>query len=604
MLERVNLPLTYSEFSESETEYHLSANVLDPVVFVEPDKSGSFLVRLGAVRFYKGAEQILYAPSIDHDYVLDKATIFPLPSDIKQEIVQLFGNADLSGLSISDILLAKKQKDSLIELNISDGVLVSGKERAELFSSDYEISPLLKAELYPYQRSGVAWLANTVANNGGALLADEMGLGKTVQVIATILGMSPTSSEPVLIICPTSLIANWVAEIEKFAPTLTICIHRGSERAGIAASLLKAEVIVSTYDTVVIDEMLLGSINWRSIICDEAQALKNPDSNRRIVISNMAADSRILMTGTPVETSLVDAWSLLDICVPGILGEQLEFEDHFPDTDEAATELNDLIGPLMLRRTVSDVAKDLPERIDVELPLDLDEDSAFEYEKIRSEALEEYGIAGGLVATARLSVFCAYPRFQTPRSDAADFEETRFLPMSHTRLTPKLEITKTLIKEASLEGKKVLIFSNYNHIGEILKQTCANENIAYWESINGETVQERRQEIIGEFSAVSGCAVLVLNPKAAGAGLNITAATIVIHYTPVWNPALEMQASARAHRRGQTLPVSVYQLFYKDTVEEVMVERARMRKGLGNRVMPSFSDEADIKRALDTTPVK
>jgi SNF2 family DNA or RNA helicase len=439
----------------------------------------------------------------------------------------------------------------------------------------------------------------------GSILADEMGLGKTVQVIATLLHLGPTKDMPCLIICPTSLIANWCNEISKFAPSLDIIVHRGGERAGVTSSLKMARIVLSTYETMVSDETLLRGIHWSIIICDEAQAIKNPESIRRMVVASLFSNYRLLMTGTPVEVSLKDIWSLMDICVPSILGNLEKFEIDFPNTQESAINLNKLVSPLILRRTVADVAKDLPDRIDVPLPLELDQKQALEYEKIRKLAFYEYRNAGALVATARLSVFCAFPRADFSCINLENPEDIIFdMTDLQVSMTPKLEVTRLLIEEAIASNKKVIVFSNYNHISVVLKSVCRDSGIGYWNKINGSTPQESRQKIIDEFSATLGSAVLILNPKAAGSGLNITAATVVIHYTPVWNPALEMQASARAHRRGQTQPVTIYQLYYKNTVEQVMIERARFRKELGDRVIPDLSqDTDDLNKAMFISPI-
>ena len=389
--------------------------------------------------------------------------------------------------------------------------------------------------------------------------------------------------------------------VPEICPSLSLSVHRGTDRAGIPKSLLVSEVILSTYDTVVNDRFLMESVRWTNVICDEAQALKNPEAERRIVIANLNSEFKLLMTGTPVETSLLNAWSLSDIAVPGILGSRESFEAQFPDVPSSAERLNKLLSPLILRRTVAGVARDLPPRIDIQIPVALDETLENAYEEIRQGSVEEYGRAGALVATTRLSIFCAHPQLVLQ----ADEEFSRLdCDLAGASVTPKMEVALGILDEASHAGAKVLIFSNYNKIGSIFQHHCSSMRITYWNSINGSTPQELRQQIIDEFTACEGSAVLVLNPKAAGAGLNITAATIVIHYTPVWNPALEMQASARAYRRGQELPVTVYMLYYEETVEQIMVERALWRRALGDRVIPDLDQESfDHAKALEISPI-
>ncbi|MEA5160719.1 DEAD/DEAH box helicase [Cereibacter johrii] len=447
-------------------------------------------------------------------------------------------------------------------------------------------------------------MREAAARNGGLILADEMGLGKTLQIIALLLISPPPADAPALVICPTSLIANWVREIVRFAPSLTVAVHRGPQRPGTWRGLQGSNVVIATYDTMVNDIAIFSAFEWSWVICDEAQAIKNPDSIRRRSIVTIPRRHAVAMTGTPVENTLVDLWSLADFVVPGLLGTRLSFEKTWPDTLEAARDLATVTDPLILKRRVADVAGDLPERIDIDLPLELDGPLVEGYRRTREETLARYPVAGALVATLQLQLFCAHPWLRPSNPEDADGEFAELdrghdLPL----LTPKLERTLELLREAFRNGRKVLVFALFNRLGDLLREAGTDLPDAFWGAINGSTPQEHRQKIIDDFSAHDGPGCLVLNPKAAGAGLNITAATIVIHMTPVWNPALEAQASARAHRRGQTLPVTVYRLFYEDTVERVMLDRSAWKQELGNETVPTaMRDGADLQRALEITP--
>jgi SNF2 family DNA or RNA helicase len=314
----------------------------------------------------------------------------------------------------------------------------------------------------------------------------------------------------------------------------------------------------------------------------------------------------IPMTGTPVENTLMDLWSLADFAIPGMLGDRTVFEVEFPDTLEAGQALGRLTDPIVLKRRVRDVAADLPDRIDIDLPLELDDGLARHYDDVREATLEKYPVAGALVATLQLQLVCAHPWLRAPDAAMVDWDNAKIIAREDLQLlTPKLDRTVELLREAFANGRKVIVFALFNRIGDLIRTACKDFARTYWGAINGSTPQEDRQTIIDEFSAHDGAACLILNPKAAGAGLNITAATVVVHYTPVWNPALEAQASARAHRRGQTEPVTVYRLFYKDTVEEVMIERSAWKSDLANETVPvSSRDAQDIRRALAISPVK
>ena len=381
-------------------------------------------------------------------------------------------------------------------------------------------------------------------------------------------------------------------------------VHRGPRRAGTWRGLQGSNVVIATYDTMVNDIAIFSAFEWSWVICDEAQAIKNPDSIRRRSIATIPRRHAVAMTGTPVENTLVDLWSLADFVVPGLLGTRQSFEKTWPDTLEAARDLAIVTDPLILKRRVADVAGDLPQRIDIDLPLELDGPLVEGYWRAREETLTRYPVAGPLVATLQLQLFCAHPWLRPSNPDDADGEFAELnrghdLPL----ITPKLERTVELLREAFRNGRKVLVFALFNRLGDLLREAGADLPNAFWSAINGAMPQEDRQRIIDDFSAHDGPGCLVLNPKAAGAGLNITAATIVIHMTPVWNPALEAQASARAHRRGQTLPVTVYRLFYEDTVERVMLDRSAWKQELGNETVPNaLRDGADLRRALEIKP--
>jgi SNF2 family DNA or RNA helicase len=484
-------------------------------------------------------------------------------------------------------------------------ILHPAKVSAELLPDRIEVGGL-EARLFPYQARGVQWMWETVNRTGGLILADEMGLGKTLQIIALLMIDRPESSSPALIVCPTSLIANWVREIRRFAPSLSVIVHRGPQRAGIFRDLQVAQVVITTYDTMVNDIGLISSFEWSWVICDEAQAIKNPHSNRREAVVTIPRKRTIPMTGTPVENSLLDLWSLADFAIPGMLGERSVFEVEFPDTVEAGKALGRLTDPVVLKRRVADVAGDLPERIDIDLPLELDDDLARHYEAVREATMARYPVAGALVATLQLQLVCAHPWLREPGAEADQWDDAGIDSASALPLvTPKIERATELLREAFLNGRKVIIFSLFNRIGDLIRKASHDMKGTWWGAINGSTAQERRQAIVDEYSAHSGPACLILNPKAAGAGLNITAATVVIHFTPVWNPAIEAQASARAHRRGQTEPVTIYRLFYKDTVEEVMIDRSAWKADLANETVPvSSRDAADLQRALQISPTR
>lgn len=602
MVDYTTLPESFAELKEAPpVDHSISERLLEPIARLEREEN-RIVVRLGGVRMVRGERHEFLAPTNRHCWVVDGTIFRPLPRDAAQVLQQEIGDADPTDVPFSTaIRLMRSDGDGVAALP-SETIMKPGKEAAELNSDTIRIAGL-EAELFPYQARGVQWMWDTVSRTGGLILADEMGLGKTLQIIALLMIDPPNPRAPALIICPTSLIANWVREIARFAPTLGVAVHRGAHRAGVVTGLQTSQVLITTYDTMVNDIAIFSSLEWSWVICDEAQAIKNPHSNRRQAIATIPRKRAIPMTGTPVENSLVDLWSLTDFAIPGLLGSLSEFEGSFPDSLDSGQQLKRLTDPIILKRRVADVASDLPERIDVDVPLELDDRLIDHYREVRDATMEKYPVAGALVATLQLQLVCAHPwlRNAGENEEDATIVTAEDMPL----VTPKMERVVALLREAFANGRKVIVFALFNRIGDLLKQACAHMPDTHWGAINGSTPQEDRQSIIDVFAAHEGPACLILNPKAAGAGLNITAATVVIHFTPVWNPALEAQASARAHRRGQTEPVTVYRLFYLDTVEEVMIDRSAWKNDLANETVPvSTRDADDLKRALEIMPVK
>lgn len=604
----INLAALPTEFEAAlqvlPAVFSASERVIEPLLLITRE-AGRLSLALGGRRVVRGEARVFLAPSIRHAWVADATVLRPLPKDAPSVVARVLGDEDPDDLAYSTAIRLLRVPPEGMTVEAAPDVLHSGKIAADEMPGEVEIPGLL-ADMFPYQARGVQWMWETVNRTGGLILADEMGLGKTLQIIALLLQNPPETTSPALIVCPTSLIANWVREFGKFAPSISLMVHRGAHRAGIWRDLQVASVVITTYETMVNDISIFSSFEWSWVICDEAQAIKNPNSNRRRAIVTIPRRRSIPMTGTPVENSLVDLWSLADFAIPGMLGDKTVFEVEFPDTREAGQALGQLTDPIILKRRVRDVAADLPDRIDIDLPLDLDEKLARHYDDVCETTMAKYPVAGALVATLQLQLVCAHPWLRVPDATVADWDDANIvvhddLPL----LTPKLERTVELLREAFANGRKVIVFALFNRIGDLICTACKDFPATYWGAINGSTAQEDRQAIVDEFAAHDGPACLILNPKAAGAGLNITAATVVIHFTPVWNPALEAQASARAHRRGQTEPVTIYRLFYTDTVEEVMLERSAWKSDLANETVPvSSRDSQDLKRALAISPVK
>lgn len=454
----------------------------------------------------------------------------------------------------------------------------------------------IQAQLYPYQIDGYRWLSYMSQNDLGAVIADEMGLGKTLQVICLLLESSRRGGGPCLVISPATLLENWRRELQRFAPSVRTLVHSGPRRAGLASGFADADVVLASFETAVADISLMRNIKWDILVIDEAQGIKNPQARRSVQLRTLKRRCAIAITGTPVENRLTDLWSIVDFAIPSLLGTLSDFQRRHPDSIDGAVSLEPVVSPVILRRTVTDVADDLPERVDIPQPLELDLESAAVYESLRSEAAD----AGGnptFASLVSLRMFCAHPWL---RSQFTHIPDAAACSVKFRRL---VEIMDEIVQ---CDGK-ALVFSSYQQSIDLIATELARRFGIHVDAIDGRVAVSARQPKVDAFSCVVGSAALVLNPKAAGTGLNITAANHVIHYNLEWNPAVEDQASARAHRRGQTRPVTVHRLYYINTVEDVINDRMQRKRALSSAAIVgidgSTQETEDIMRALRVSPV-
>lgn len=497
-----------------------------------------------------------------------------------------------------------------LELTKVDSSLVSIEAASEL-QNDYSISDggcdqaleLLscngfQADLYPYQKNGFSWLKSISEEGLGCVLADEMGLGKTLQVIAVLSYFKVAWNQPALIIAPATLLENWRREFARFSPRMRVYVHSGNGRTGFPSQLKKNDIVVCSYDTAVRDQGLFGMIEWGFIVLDEAQAIKNPETRRAIAAKGLKRRVAIAVTGTPVENKLADLWSIMDFSCPYLLGSREAFDHTYGDDYQSAEKLETVVSPLMLRRRVADVATDLPKKIIIPQPVNMSDAEIGQYDLIRHQIADEYGKSATLISLLRLRQFCTHPILLEEDANGAHIS-----PMQSSKFCRLLEI----LEEIVLNGEKAIIFTSFISMSDLLtSELPIRFSIPSWQ-IDGRTPVVERQEVVDVFSAVAGSAVLILNPRAAGTGLNITAANHVIHYTLEWNPAVEDQATARAFRRGQILPVTVHRLFYPDTVEEVINDRLDRKRQLAEVAVVGTEapevETADIARALQLSPI-
>ncbi len=466
------------------------------------------------------------------------------------------------------------------------------KRIAAAESFEVRLPSTLRAELRPYQRDGYRWLARLAHWGAGACLADDMGLGKTVQTLAVLLERAPVG--PALVVAPTSVVANWVDEAHRFAPTLNVTVYAGpaSSRATLIEAPEPFDLFVTTYGVLQNDIELLAGVHWHSVALDEAQAIKNPVAKRTQAARRLSAGFRVVTTGTPIQNNLMDLHSLFGFLNPGLLGSLQRFRREFGLPIErdgnavAQARLRRLIAPFMLRRLKADVLDDLPERTEITLHVGMSAEESVLYEALRQRAVEELETAREvdpdlgegarrvqvLAHLTRLRLACCNPRLVLDSSNAPSSKLATF--------------AETL--EGLLENRhKVLVFSQFVKHLKLIEEYLKGAGVSY-KYLDGSTPAKRRTERIAAFQAGEGD-VFLISLKAGGVGLNLTAADYVIHMDPWWNPAVEDQASDRAHRIGQTRPVTIYRLVTEGTIEEQIMDLHQRKRDLADQLLEGAS---------------
>jgi superfamily II DNA or RNA helicase len=458
------------------------------------------------------------------------------------------------------------------------------------------VAPRLPQALRPYQRAGVEWMARLAHWGAGGLLADEMGLGKTVQTLAML---SHRAGEgPALVVAPTSVVANWVNEAARFAPELQVRLYRGPDRAGALSGCGPGDLVVTSYAIAALDAEALARLDFGTLVLDEAQALKNASSERNRAVRALRAGWRLALTGTPIENHLGELWSLFRVISPGLLGSWEQFRGRYAVPiekfgDEARRgSLASLIRPFVLRRTKADVAPELPARTEVVRTVRLSPDEEDLYQQLRQATLDELEMPRSerqgdgrdlrmvvLAAITRLRQLCCHPRLVFPHTHAGSAKAAYLLE---------------LLGELREGGHRALVFSQFRSFLELLAPRLRQHGFRVL-VLDGTTPAELREGRIAAFQ--NGEAdVFLISLKAGGFGLNLTAADTVVHLDPWWNPAVEDQASARAHRIGQEKPVTVVRLVARDTIEESVLGLHAAKRALAAGVL----EGSDLAATLDT----
>ena len=492
----------------------------------------------------------------------------------------------------SDALLGLVERESQLE---ATGAFLALRRRIEEGAAAAPVlPPALEARLRPYQKAGVVWLARLAHWQAGAILADEMGLGKTIQTLAVL--MARAQRGPALVIAPTSVVGNWIDETARFAPELRVHVHRGAGRAGALQALGPGDLVVTSYAIATLDAEALAGIRFATLVVDEAQAVKNASTERAKALRSLDVEWRLGLTGTPIENHLGEIWSIFRVLSPGLLGSWEQFRARFAipiekfGDDARRKALATLLRPFVLRRTKAEVARELPARTEIVRVVRLSIEEQGLYEELRRSTIEAVAAAKKnpdsdgselrftlLAALTRLRQLCCHPRLVYPRTTAGSSKAAYLLD---------------LLMTLRADGHKALVFSQFRSFLDLLSPRLRQQGFRVL-VLDGTTPAEARTQRIAAFQA-GEADVFLISLKAGGFGLNLTAADTVIHLDPWWNPAVEDQATARAHRIGQTRPVTAVRLVARGTIEEAVLTLHAAKRDLAAGVLEGTDAAASL----------
>jgi SNF2 family DNA or RNA helicase len=508
-----------------------------------------------------------------------------LTKEFRKRLDELRAISEEHGRGVRFHPLAAPSVESLLE---GAGALKADrawKEHIARFRDAQSFEPVrpstLRAELRDYQVEGYRWLARLARWGAGACLADDMGLGKTVQALTLILAHA--AEGPTIAVAPTSVCMNWIDEARRFAPTLNPILFGAGDRQASLDALKPFDLLVCSYGLLYQESERLAAVNWRVAVLDEAQAIKNFATRRSQAAMGLRADFRLITTGTPVENHLGELWNLFRFINPGLLGSLEQFTRRFAgpierhQDREARTRLKKVIQPFILRRLKEQVLEELPSRTEILLHVERSAAETAFYEALRRKAIEKVARTQGPPAQKHLMILAEIMRLRRACCNAELVTPDIGIPSS------KLAVFLDLAEELIENRHKALVFSQFVDHLSILRKELDRKGVAY-QYLDGSTPQRERKKRVDAFQAGEGDLFLI-SLKAGGLGLNLTAADYVIHMDPWWNPAVEDQASDRAHRIGQLRPVTIYRLVTKDTIESKIVELHRHKRDLADSLL-------------------
>jgi len=551
-------------------------------------------------------EEIAHALATGRNHVLQGRKVYLLTKELKEKATQLFryvtGDIDTPLLSHFSCPIENYKAASIEEFILSaDPLFEPSTEWQKRSGALKDLSELkapilsdnLEKFLRPYQRTGVAWLLHLFRNDLGGILADEMGLGKTLQTLAFLWSLKKErcSALPSLVVSPASLIENWRRETKHFCPEFKVLVHHGITRTTVPTSLTGYDLIITSYGTLVKDKRIFKDISLLCVIGDEAQYLKNRKTQNAQVMSTLVSEGRILLTGTPIENNVYDLISLLEFVLPGSRHEvpsSSRGEERIWHEQRILKEA----APYLLRRKKMEVATELPEKIEQILHIQLSEEQRRLYQEVRTSSeseLDQLAKSGvsenqmrmkALTQLLRLRQTCCDPRLVDENAEAEN--------------SSKLRAFRELLYNCLEGGHRILVFSQFVKVLQILKNDLEASSLPFC-YLDGSSKDRMAQ--VDRFQLDESIPVFLISLKAGGTGLNLTGADVVVHYDPWWNPAVELQATDRAHRIGQDKVVTVYKFIASDTVEEKVLQLQQTKRKLLKDVFEE-SEAANLKLSV------
>jgi superfamily II DNA or RNA helicase len=521
---------------------------------------------------------------------LKKGEFLALTEDLKKQIDELeaYATVDKKGVTINRFASHALEEITTRAASFKADKLWNDfqKKIKDTAKTDAQIPATLDAELRPYQEEGFRWMTRLKLWDAGACLADDMGLGKTVQAIAMMLHLAENG--PALVVCPASVVPNWGNELTKFAPTLNVFILKTGNREEIFASLAAFDVLLITYGLLQTEEDRISKIHWGIAILDEAHAIKNTQTKSSKAAMNIQASFKLALTGTPIQNHLGELWNLFNYCNPGLLGTLPQFTDRYVKNDlqSQKNHLKKLITPFILRRTKNKVLDELPPKTEITFSVELSSNEMAFYEALRREAITIIENNDGPNGHQHLQALAEITKLRLACCNSSLVNKEIQLPSA------KLEAFFEIIEELRANNHRALVFSQFVGHLSIVRHELDKQGISY-QYLDGSTPIPQREIAVKAFQSGKGDLFLI-SLKAGGLGLNLTGADYVLHLDPWWNPAIEDQASDRAHRIGQTRPVTIYRLVAKNTIEEKIVQLHATKRDLADNLLDGTDQSARL----------